>query len=140
MKILCGTDIVLVKRVASNIAEREDKSLPAFVTKCYTPKEIEYCMTPSNSDKRAERFAARFAVKEAVSKALGTGIMTMGIGFTDIETVNDGLGAPSVVLYGEALNRFESLKGSSITISMSHDGEYAIAYCTILTEGEDKKV
>lgn len=139
MNILCGTDLVFIKRLEKNIAEREDGKLPSFVTKCYTPKEIEYCMTPSNLAKRSERFAARFAVKEAVAKALGTGIMTMGIGFTDIETVNDGLGAPKVVLYGEALKRYESLGGVSIAISMSHDGEYASAYCTILTEGEDKK-
>ena len=138
MRILCGTDIVLVERVRKNTALREDGRLPAFVTKCYTPYEIEYCTKPSNEDKRAERYAARFAAKEAVAKALGTGVMTMGIGFTDIETRSDELGAPYVVLYGEAKKRADDLGIVSIAISLSHDGDYAICYCTALTEGKEE--
>ena len=137
MRILCGTDIVLVSRVRKSIALKDDGSLPAFVTKCYTPDEIEYCMKPSNEDKRVERFAARFAAKEAVSKALGTGIMTMGIGFLDIEVKADELGAPYAQLKGEAKKRADELGIVSVAISLSHDGDYAICYCTALAEGKE---
>jgi len=141
MRIYCGTDIVLVKRMASNIAPKEDGSLPSFVTRCFTDKEIEYCMRSSNLDKRAESFAGRFATKEAVAKALGTGVMTMGIGFTDIETINDESGAPKVKLYGKARSKAQELKAVSISVSISHDGDYAVSYCTILSEdSEDEPV
>ncbi len=139
MRILCGTDIVEIRRVMRSTALKEDGSFPSFVTKCYTEDEISYCMKINNEDKRAERFAARFAVKEAVSKALGTGLMTMGISLLDIETVIDELGAPSVKLYGEAKKRADDLGIVSMSVSMSHDGDYAISYCTALAADEEDK-
>lgn len=131
MKILCGTDIVLVSRL-SKYAVTEGK-LPHFLTRCFTPSEIEYCLGKKNEKSISESLAGRFAAKEAVAKALGTGVMTMGIGFTDIEILNDKNGAPFVKLGGAASQKVEELGVRSVSISISHDGDYAVAFCTMLS-------
>lgn len=138
MKILVGTDIVEIGRFSKHVKFERNGKLPHFITRCYTPKEIEYCMGKKLDKARLESLAARFAAKEAVSKALGTGIMTKSIGFTDIEITNDEKGTPFVTLHNEAKSEAERLNVASIAISLSHDGDYAIAYCSMLaqTDGE----
>lgn len=87
--------------------------------------------------KKAESFSGRYAAKEAVSKALGTGVMTEGIGFLDIEILLNENGAPYLVLHGNAKAKADSLGVISTSVSISHDGEYAISYCTMLANSED---
>ncbi|MBR6487410.1 MAG: holo-ACP synthase, partial [Clostridiales bacterium] len=82
----------------------------------------------------AESFAARFAAKEACGKALGTGIMSEGIGLTDIEVVTDEKGAPRLELKGRAKEKADELGVFSISVSLTHDGGMAAAYCTMLAE------
>ena len=69
MKILVGTDIVEIGRFSKHVKFEENGKLPHFITRCYTPKEIEYCMGKKLDKARLESLAARFAAKEAVSKA-----------------------------------------------------------------------
>lgn len=137
MRVLCGTDIVEIKRMYKNIALKEDGSIPSFITRCFTDKEIEYCMGKKLDSKKAESFSGRYAAKEAVSKALGTGVMTEGIGFLDIEILLNENGAPYLVLHGNAKAKADSLGVISTSVSISHDGEYAISYCTMLANSED---
>ncbi|MCQ2467897.1 MAG: holo-ACP synthase [Clostridia bacterium] len=137
MRVLCGTDIVEIKRMLKHIALKEDGSYPSFITKCFTPNEIEYCMGKKLDSKKAESLAGRYAAKEAASKALGTGLMTEGIGFLDFEIILDDKGAPHLELHGRALEVANNLGVVSKSISISHDGEYAISYCTLLSEGEE---
>lgn len=137
MRVFCGTDIVEISRMLRNIAPKEDGSLSAFITRCFTEKEIEYCSSKKLDIKKAESYAGRYAAKEACSKALGTGVMTEGIGFLDIEILTDDRGAPYLVLHGNANERANALGVISKSISISHDGEYAISYCTLLSDMEE---
>lgn len=135
MKIRSGIDMVRIDRL-ENIIAKDKKS---FIDRVLTPDEQRYVFEATSSDKRAaERFASRFAAKEAAAKAIGTGLMTDGIGFTDFEVTVDEFGAPGMRLHGKALERVNTLGMLSISISLTHEGDYAAAVCSILTDEEDK--
>ena len=85
-----------------------------------------------------QSFAGRFAAKEAVAKALGTGIGTKGVSFADMEILSDAYGMPCVTLTGKALQVYKEKKGRSISVSISHDGGFAIAVCHIEYEDDER--
>jgi holo-[acyl-carrier protein] synthase len=67
----------------------------------------------------------RFAAKEAYSKALGTGISGFGrdndgIGWKDIEILNNHRGKPQIYLKGKL--------AKSVQISLSHSRDSAVAF------------
>ena len=130
MNVRCGIDIVDVSRFVKKIEEGNR----SFIDKCFTKSEISYCNSTKDLNKKAERFAARFAAKEAVGKALGSGLMSEGVGMHDIEVVKDERGTPGVKLTGGALEHANELGLSSVSLSLSHDGGMAIAYCVMLVE------
>lgn len=132
MKIRNGIDMVQISR----IARYSDEDNKAFLDKCFTKDEQEYCMSLSPK-LRAESFAARFAAKEAAAKALGTGICTKGIGFLSFEVVRDEEGAPKLIFHGNALDEARRIGVISVSLSLSHEKEYAIAACTLLTNEEE---
>ena len=116
-----GVDIVKVERV--------EKLSPSACERLFTSKEREYC--EKSPLLRAERFSARFAAKEAVLKALGTGL-SAGIRWHDIEVIRTDSGAPSIQLYGKALEYAQSKGVTQVLISLSHDGGIAIAMVTLV--------
>ena len=118
----------------SRFEKKLEDSNTSFFKKCFTEGEISYCESANLLSKKAERYAARFAAKEAVGKALGTGLMSEGVGMQDIEVIKDERGTPSVKLTGGALAHSEKIGMSSVSISLSHDGGMAGAYCVMLTE------
>ena len=130
MNVRCGTDIVDIARFVKNLEEGNT----AFFDKCFTEGEIAYCILSKDLKKKAERFAARWAAKEAVGKALGTGLMSEGVGMHDIEVIKDERGTPGIRLTGGALSHANELGMSSVSISLSHDGGMAAAYCVMLVE------
>ncbi len=130
MNVRCGIDIVDITRFVKNL---EDGNT-AFFDKCFTESEIAYCNLSKDLKKKAERFAARWAAKEAVGKALGTGLMSEGVGMHDIEVIKDERGTPGIRLTGGALEHAYGLGLSSVSISLSHDGGVAAAYCVMLVE------
>ncbi len=85
----------------------------------------------------ARHFAARWAAKEAVIKAWSASlygdapVMAEGIHGL-IEVVTDAWGRPRIRLHGEVAKR---LDGLHLEVSLSHDGEYAIAYVILSREG-----
>ncbi|MDE6470426.1 MAG: holo-ACP synthase [Eubacterium sp.] len=94
-----GTDIVKISRIEKSIKN------DTFLQQVFTEREIEYC-------KKAESFAGLFACKEAYFKAIGTGIK---FPLTDVEILHDDKGKPYI----------NGIENSDV--SVSHDGEYAIA-------------
>ena len=130
MGVRCGIDIVDISRFEKIV--KDDNT--SFIKKCFTEDEISYCESSANPAKKAERYAARFAAKEAVGKALGTGLMSEGVGIHDIEVYKDERGTPKIRLSGGALNHAEELGMSSISISLTHDGGIAGAYCVMMSE------
>jgi len=130
MDVRCGIDIADVSRFEKIV--KDDNT--SFIAKCFTESEIEYCEASKNPAKKAERYAARFAAKEAVGKALGTGLLSEGVGMHDIEVLKDSKGAPVIKLTGGALKHADEIGMASVSVSLSHDGGIAAAYCVMLLE------
>ena len=99
-----GTDIVHVPRLAQQVEDLGQD----FLARVFTPQELAACAGS------VERLAARWAAKEAVIKALGWELQDVAL--TDIEVTGEG--RPRVVLH---------TTGAVLDVSLSHDGEYAIA-------------
>ena len=110
-----GIDIIKIERIAAAIKKFGQR----FERRVLTESEARYVrMRPQN-------FAGRWAAKESVSKVLGLGVR--GVGWRDIEIVRLPTGAPSVTLHGRAKTRAEQLGMGRIAVSISHEGEYAVA-------------
>jgi len=71
--------------------------------------------------------AGFWAAKEACSKALGCGI-GKECGFHDIHLSKTSKGAPKINLSNELLKYYEI---SNLSVSITHDGDYAIAVVAI---------
>ncbi|MBQ7794909.1 MAG: holo-ACP synthase [Clostridia bacterium] len=121
MVIGVGCDIVEIERIEK--AMKKD----GFLKRVFTEREIEYLAL---RNMKAESAAAGFAAKEAVSKALGTGIS--GFSMRDIEILHEENGRPYVRLTGGA-KELLSKTGGTLSVSMSHSREYAIAYAVLDT-------
>lgn len=120
MKI--GNDIVYLPRVKQMY---ERKGIP---NKIYTEAEIQHINNLKMEARKIERMAGKYAVKEAVVKAFGTGIGEISL--IDIEVLAEVGGKPIVKLNGKAKEIFEN-SYTQIDVSISHDGEYAMAVCVI---------
>jgi holo-[acyl-carrier protein] synthase len=114
-----GVDITEVDRMEAAIARRGRP----FLNRLFTPAEILYCEKHRHS---AERFAGRFAAKEAAMKALGTG-WARGVRWIDIEIVREPSGKPTLKLSGAARAIAASLGVMHIAVTITHDGNTALA-------------
>ncbi|HHY75315.1 MAG TPA: holo-ACP synthase [Firmicutes bacterium] len=112
-----GVDIVPVARVRRSLEAFGD----AFWRRFFTPREAEHC----RGAREAERAAGRIAAKEAVMKVLGVGWPS--IPWTSIEVLPDETGRPSVGLTGKAAGAMARLGLSAVDVSITHDGDLAIA-------------
>jgi holo-[acyl-carrier protein] synthase len=116
----CGIDLVNVARLKAAIEEN-----PRFEEAVFTEGERAYCR------RRADpfpHFAARFAAKEATLKALGRGISSEGpdAALLEVEVVR-GEGAPRLRLFGRVLRLSERLGPYEPALSLSHEGDLAVA-------------
>ena len=120
-----GTDIVSIDRIKISLKNRN------FVNRIFNKKEIIKCKEIKNS---ANCYAKRFAAKEAFSKALGTGISN-GIKLNEIVILNKKSGKPYINIIGQTkkiLNKKLKRKKSKISLSLSDEKKYAVAFVTIL--------
>jgi len=111
-------DIPRIERLAARYGER-------FLARVYSEVEVRF------SRGRPAELAARFAAKEAVSKALGVGVRILspqGIGWHDVETLNERSGKPYLRLHGRAAALAAKQGFTEWAISLSHDGGFAIAF------------
>ena len=120
-----GVDIIEIQRVREVLQRWGDR----FLARIFTPDEIAYCRG------RAPNLAARFAAKEAVMKALGTGVR--GVGWKDIEVARQKSGATYILLYNRASVRAEKQGVRSLSLSMSHSRDYAVAFVVGYGDDED---
>ena len=119
MIVGAGIDLCEVGRIESAIARHGTR----FVERIYTGREIAYAQGKAN---RCERYAARFAAKEAGMKALGTG-WRGGITWRDLEVINLPSGRPALRLHGKAAEIAERLGVRSVSLSITHTAEQAMA-------------
>ena len=116
---MVGIDIVKVERIAKLRERFGLKGLKKFLLE----SEIA-------EFKKAESIAGVWASKEAISKALGVGIGKK-LQFHDIQIYRDNFGKPRFKLSDKIVKNFGIKEGD---ISISHDGDYAIAVAIILKE------
>lgn len=115
--MLIGIDIVDIDRIRI-VASRT----PRFLSRVFTQQELEYCYGKKDP---YPSLAVRFAAKEAVRKLHPA--FAGGIGFQEVEVINDPKGRPEIILHGEALNRYLQENLGEIGISLSHSRNQAIA-------------
>lgn len=121
MVIGIGTDIIEINRIKNSIEKYGDN----FLSKIYTPVEIDYCNSKAN---KFQHFAARFAAKEAIYKALATG-WQKDLHWQDIEIANLPTGMPVANLKGK-LKKFLS-DDKELKISISHSNNYVTCVAII---------
>lgn len=117
-----GVDLCGIARIERAIEKTH------FYERVFTPEERAYLDQKGKS--RAQSAAAMFAAKEAVAKALGTGF-SGGVMPWNISVVHDEKGAPGAELSGAAKERLEQMGGAGVRISLSHEGDSAIAFAVI---------
>jgi holo-[acyl-carrier protein] synthase len=120
-----GIDIVDISRFERFV--RENNIL--LFNRLFTPHELAYCVARKRS---AQHLAIRFAAKEAFLKAMGTGLRD-GLAWRDMEVFNDQSGKPELKLSGKAEELFNQKGLSRAFLSLSHDGNFAIA--SVILEG-----
>ena len=119
-----GTDIVSVDRIKNSSKNKN------FINRVFNEKEILKCKKINNS---INCYAKRFAAKEAFAKALGTGISN-GINFNEIVILNKKSGKPYINIIGQTkkiLKKKFKRKKSRISLSLSDEKKYAVAFVTI---------
>lgn len=123
-KMKIGTDIIQIDRIEKLIEKYGVK----FKERYLSSSEIEIAQ-------KKETLAGFWSAKEAISKALGCGIGAE-LSFHDISIAKNHRGAPFFVLSQEAKKRF-NIKSSSLSIS--HDGGFAIAVAVLTLEKSPSK-
>jgi holo-[acyl-carrier protein] synthase len=113
---MIGIDIVKIKRFENFLEKFGKKAFEKYLDE----NEIKLV-------KNAQSAAGFFAAKEAISKALGLGI-SKECGFFDIKIYKLPNGAPSFTLSSHLI---KSHKITSVSLSISHDGGFAIAAAVI---------
>jgi holo-[acyl-carrier protein] synthase len=118
-----GIDIIKTSRMHKLMERFGEKALKKFLS------ESEISLV-----KNHKTAAGFWAIKEAFSKAIGTGI-GKDCSFYDIKIYKTQNGAPKLSLAKELVNKFEILNAS---ISITHDGEYAIGVVAIESSTTNK--
>lgn len=114
---MIGIDIVSIDRVKKFIDKFGDRALERFLSE----DEIKIA-------KKIETIAGFWASKEAISKALQCGIGSE-LGFLDIKIYKDSKNAPHFELSNRVREKFNV---KSTSLSISHDGGFAIAVAVVM--------
>ena len=105
--------------------ERFDGKDNAFLTRIFTPLEIEYCSSKPNPK---QHIAVRFCAKEAIFKALSA-FGESGIEFKKIEIYHNKE-VPNVRFLSDLDKKYKA------KLSLSHDKTKAIAYVIVFKQTE----
>src|SRR5438094_7896147 len=124
-----GVDLVNISRMRDVISRWDDR----FLRRVFTEAEIAYCRARRDP---VPHFAARFAAKEAGLKALGTGLR-LGVSWRELEVRRERGGPPSLVLSGRCRAIAEARGGDRVLISLTHDGDYALAQAMLISDRPD---
>ncbi len=90
-----------------------------------TPKLRDRLFTESERELPLQSLAARFAAKEALVKAVGR---AKGLSFQGVSVAKDQEGKPYFEFTGESEQTIKSHGISQFHLSLSHDGNLAVAY------------
>ena len=118
-----GTDIVRTSRIRRILKKFPD----TFPQRILHPSELQIFKSHVSPGAFTSK---RFAAKEATAKALGTGI-ARGVSFHDMSVTNNEYGKPILKLHGKTLEIANDMGIKHTHISLSDEGEYAIAYVVL---------
>jgi holo-[acyl-carrier protein] synthase len=118
-----GVDLCKIERMR-RLAERE-----AFLARVFSEEEREYAKERSDP---ARHFAGSFAAKEALAKAGGWGLALIGMKSVSVRRHE---GRPFLVLSPEVSGLLTDAGIERAHLSLSHDGEYAVAI--VVLEGKE---
>ncbi|MDQ0939277.1 holo-ACP synthase [Streptomyces sp. V1I1] len=114
-----GVDIVLTQRVRTMLTDHGERIL----TRMLTPAELEDCCKEGRLDLLS--VAGRLAAKEAAFKTLA--VPGSALPWLGMEVRRAAGGRPTLHLSGAARNLAAQAGVSDVRISISHDGDYAVA-------------
>ena len=117
MIIGIGADVVSVPRFSASLART-----PGLRDRLFTPQEQ---VTDDGGPRTDTSLAGRFAAKEAVAKALGA---PLGMLWHDCEIVSEADGRPRLRLTGTVAAAADAQRIAHWHLSLSHDGDLAVAY------------
>lgn len=112
-----GVDLVDIRRFSDVLARS-----PRFVNRVFTQREIDQC---GGEQPRVSSLAARWAAKEAVAKVL---VDNRGLSWHDCELLSGERGEPRLEISGTVRAAADELGIESWLVSLSHDGNMAIAF------------
>lgn len=127
-----GVDLTQMRRMRRVVARWDER----FLQRVFTEAEIAYCRRRRDP---IPHFAARFAAKEATLKALGTGLR-MGVNWRELEVRRERGQAPTMVLRGRTQAIARAKGASRVLLSLSHDGDYAMAQALLVGDSPDAAV
>lgn len=116
-----GIDLVAVQTIEDSIRSLGKR----YLERLFTVHEQAYCCSLQNSRTIAQSFAARFAAKEATIKILRP--ETAMIDWRTIEILRHPEGYCEIVLYDEAALLAQQRGITTLSLSMSHEADYATA-------------
>ena len=120
-RVEVGSDIVWVPDVADSIARFGGR----YLSRVFTTGELRDSMSQSASAQHLS-LAARFAAKEATMKILQpTG--SDALPWQAIEVKRSSRGAPQLALHGRAAALARTAGITQLSLSLSHDRDYATA-------------
>eukprot|EP00656_Telonema_subtile_P041978 TRINITY_DN47352_c0_g1_i1.p1 TRINITY_DN47352_c0_g1~~TRINITY_DN47352_c0_g1_i1.p1 ORF type:complete len:156 (-),score=44.41 TRINITY_DN47352_c0_g1_i1:276-743(-) len=130
-----GVDIVQVSRIRGTFLRFGDR----FLKRAYHEEEIKQFkqIYMSNGDHQAgiQHLASRWAVKEAAYKAFGR----WRLDFREIRLGGAGpRSPPELILEGEAAERAAEVRIVRRHVSLSHDGDYAIAQVILEASSQEE--
>ena len=119
-----GTDMVCISQFHRQLQDKAS----AFAELSFTPLELRYAYQ-HRSGHPERHLAARYAAKEAFIKAWsasrwGMSPLLSQVDFRQIEVRNDGYGRPSLFI---AEKMRHAIGDHQLQLSLSHDGDYALA-------------
>lgn len=121
-----GVDLVKIPRMREVISRWDER----FLRRVFTDREIDDCRARRDP---APHFAARFAAKEAGMKALGTGLR-LGVTWRELEVRRAPDQAPTLELHGRTRELGLARGGRRMLLSLSHDGDYALAHALLVDD------
>ncbi|MBE0492262.1 MAG: holo-ACP synthase [Sulfurospirillum sp.] len=121
---MLGIDVVKISRIRAMQERFGNRALKKFLH----VDEIALA-------KSTETIAGFYAAKEAVAKALGLGICAE-FGFMDIKIYKTKKGVPQFTLVKNIIERFSI---TELDLSITHDGDYAIAVASLRSTATSSK-
>ncbi len=121
-----GVDMCRIARMSRLVSDRH------FLERVFSDEEIAYALARPDP---ARHLAASFAAREAFSKASGVNLARVVFRGVSVRRSDRG---PSIKLGRMDLSIRQLVEGHRFHLSLSHDGEYAVAF-VVMEEGPNRE-